>query len=85
MDDIKLFSEPTNQEIRALDLILSNFQVAFGMMVNGEKSSMCLFNTNVLVKMNLARNIEFQMGSLPTKYLASLLSLINCEFHVGWR
>ena len=71
-------------EARGIKDCLNTFLEASGLEINKEKSKTYFFNTPRITKRNILRSMEFQEGSLPSKYLGAPMeeSTIN---QVSWK
>lgn len=64
-----LFCQATLKETQSIRQSLNNFMEASGTKINNEKSWILFFNTQGNFKNYLARILDFNTGSLPSKYL----------------
>ena len=74
VDDTMLMGRSTIKEAEMLKRCLNLFLKASGLEINKEKSQVYFFNTAKRIRREILRILEFQEGSLPSKYLGAPLS-----------
>ena len=71
VDDNMLMGPSSVHEARVIKYCLNTFLKANGLEINKEKSQTYFFNTPRITKRNILRILEFQEGTLPSKYLGA--------------
>ena len=84
VDDIMIYCRATLKEVKRIRKILEIFMEAAGMEVNNEKSRTFFFNTVEPIKNHLTMVLGYRKGTLPTKYLGTMLD--SSSLKIGnWR